>query len=293
MLPVTFRYRRYLGWRKHWLYGLLLAAFIFAIVYLLHGGGYRDRLANQRDWPTVQAALSATPWELPDNDQLVLSGPGSRHYPATLNASKSGVAELLQNPMKLDELRSNVRKTLSYLSHLAKPSEFDANAGSCMCGRIAEPCNCCARLTADRLRLGQTACVQFAYLVHRQAMRTRLLLAGSILVDKLLSAASMPSALCAGEHQPRLELCARFRNASYTVQIHSRHKTRLSGCIELLVNLANTTIYAYPLGCFNAEGPSDSAAESAAESGRSANAKVGRPKHAAAGHNLHMDNWVP
>uniref|UniRef100_A0A1I8H5S3 DUF4773 domain-containing protein n=2 Tax=Macrostomum lignano TaxID=282301 RepID=A0A1I8H5S3_9PLAT len=182
----------------------------------------------------------------------VLIGPASRHFAFNYNVSQARLAELLADTMQMMELQKTAHKTLAYMVSIQP--DFDANAGSCRCGSISELCHCCARVALRPIRLEQTVCIDFRYEVHRKSLRTRIVLAnsGTVVVEQLLGAAR-PPVLCAGS---ALELCASFRNTSYTVMLHSEHKTRLRGCLDLLVNLVNSTVAAYPMGCFEAHGRS-------------------------------------
>lgn len=179
----------------------------------------------------------------------------SESFKLDLNITMMDLADFMKDTQNLNQVKlpnidlkknivlpSIVNKSLAASS---PPSNGSRN--SCRCFHVQ--CVCCARILMKRLHLNDKACANFTLLPKFQEFAFRFLFNNKLVYNHTITAENPPQ-ICLGSKSKAAEICVKFSNVTFQVNVHEEHKTQLNGCASFNLNLFNRTIGMYPVGCF-------------------------------------------
>ncbi|GAB1603557.1 uncharacterized protein LOC106872448 [Argonauta hians] len=118
-----------------------------------------------------------------------------------------------------------------------------------LCQCLHVQCVCCAWINMTKLHLNEKACANFTLLPKFQELAFHFVFNNKLVYNQTI-AAENPPLICLGSKSKAVEICVKFSNVTFQVNVHEEHKTQLNGCASFNLNLFNRTIGVYPVGCF-------------------------------------------
>lgn len=180
----------------------------------------------------------------------------SESFKLDLNITMMDLADFMKDTQNLNQvklpsvdLKKEVVGTTSFNKSLLAPSSAPMNGSRNACRCFHVQCVCCARILMKRLHLDDKACANFTLLPKFQEFAFRFLFNNKLVYNQTVTAENPPQ-ICLGSKSKAAEICVKFSNMTFQVNVHEEHKTQLNGCASFNLNLFNRTIGMYPVGCF-------------------------------------------
>ncbi|XP_029642057.1 uncharacterized protein LOC115216684 [Octopus sinensis] len=179
----------------------------------------------------------------------------SESFKLDLNITMIDLADFMKDTHNLNQVKltkGDIKKNIPLQNNSTKTVSNGTAASLltnsfCRCFHVQ--CVCCAWINMTRLHLSEKACANFTLLPKFQEFAFRFVFNNKLVYNQTITAEN-PPLICLGSKTKAAEICVKFSNVTFQVNVHEEHKTQLNGCASFNLNLFNRTIGVYPVGCF-------------------------------------------